>query len=68
MKRILFIIAILVITKGVVAQTNVIHDSGNVGIGNSSPTALLQIGSGIGDLHISNPQGILFKSGSGAGH
>ena len=42
-----------------------VNSSGDVGIGNSSPSGLLHVGAGVGSLHY-DAQGILLKSSTGA--
>ncbi|TCC97678.1 hypothetical protein [Pedobacter hiemivivus] len=65
MKKLMLVLFILGVGKISTAQTNVLNQNGNVGIGNASPSVLLHIGSGSGPLHVGSQEGILFKSGSG---
>lgn len=65
MKKLMLVLFILGVGKISTAQTNVLNQNGNVGIGNANPSVLLHIGSGSGALHYGGSQGILFKSGSG---
>jgi len=65
MKRTLLLLSLLGMVKVTTAQTNVLNATGKVGIGNSSPTTLLNIGSGTGVLHTGSQTGILFKDGTG---
>ena len=64
MKKIIALLMVLSTGKVSLAQTNILPANGNVGIGNTYPTALLHIGSGTGNLHIAQP-GILIKNGAG---
>jgi hypothetical protein len=64
MKRILLLLSLIGIAKITAAQ-NVLNATGNVGIGNSAPGTLLQIGGGNGSLHFGGQLGILFKCSTG---
>jgi hypothetical protein len=65
MRSLLFIICLISCIDTAKSQTNYINQSGNVGIGNLSPTTLFQVGAGTGLLHAGGPLGILFKAGTG---